>query len=882
MLHHRFYPAAAPRRAATHTARLGVERLEGRCVPAAFLVTTVADSGPGSLRAAIQAADADPNPSTITFDPGLNGLAIAAPVGGQPLPAITANGLTIQGPGPDSLTVAGGKNGPVLFVASGVSGVTISGLTITGGGSGLGGFGITSGGGISNAGALALVGCVVTDNGILSEGFAASGGGIENSGTMTITGCAVTGNGVSGKTGAYGAGIDNRGQMTITDSIISGNIAYSLFVTAAGGGINNSGNLALFRCTVNGNQLRPGVLAAASGGGVTAMASSVTTITDCTITGNSSTTGGGVQTLGGSLSLAGCTVAQNTGGGIALSGGAPAVGLQNTIVAGNSGGDVSGAVQSGGDNLVGDPAGATGLQPSDRTNIDPLLGPLQANGGLTPTMALLPGSPAIDAGSNAAPGLPATDQRGLNRVVNNVVDIGAFEYQPPGNTITLTAAPDPGVRGRPVTFTVTVAGTAPGSNAPTGVVTFQSAGTSLAGGALLSGGTATFTTSVLPAGDHLVTAVYQGDVDFTGGTTASVSVRVNLPPPVSAGMFDPSTATWYLRSSNSAGPPDAGQFRFGTAGSIPVKGDWVGTGADPIGVFDPSSATWYLRNETSAGPPDAGQFQFGGVGWLPVTGDWGGSGHSGVGVFDPSTATWYLRSSLTAGPPDVGVFQYGVVGSRPVAGDWVGSGRAGIGVFDAATFTWYLRGEPSAGAPDAGQFAYGGADWLPVTGAFATPQSLLAAGGEGPGAAAIGPDQLQSAVVAALARLSASGVDPALVSSLASAAYGLGALPPGMLGEAAAGRVTLSADAAGRGWFIDPTPSRDEEFAPGGPGSPLVALPGSPAAGREDLLTAVLHEMGHLAGNPDSGSGLMAASLAAGTRDTLALDHVFSTAAPGL
>jgi hypothetical protein len=95
----------------------------------------------------------------------------------------------------------------------------------------------------------------------------------------------------------------------------------------------------------------------------------------------------------------------------------------------------------------------------------------------------------------------------------------------------------------------------------------------------------------------------------------------------------------------------------------------------------------------------------------------------------------------------------------------------------------------------------------------------------------------------------------------------------------AARRVTLSADAAGHGWFADGTPLADEEFAPGSPGSPLVALPGSPAAGKEDLLTALLHEMGHLAGRPDGGAGLMAAALASGTRDLGALDQVFAAPA---
>src|SRR5205814_601763 len=88
------------------------------------------------------------------------------------------------------------------------------------------------------------------------------------------------------------------------------------------------------------------------------------------------------------------------------------------------------------------------------------------------------------------------------------------------------------------------------------------------------------------------------------------------------------------------------------------------------GVFDPSTATWYLHNVDAAGAPDAGTFQYGGAGWDPIVGDWTGTGHLGVGVFDPATATWYLRSSLSSGAPDVAVFQYGGAGWIPVVGDW--------------------------------------------------------------------------------------------------------------------------------------------------------------------------------------------------------------------
>jgi hypothetical protein len=119
----------------------------------------------------------------------------------------------------------------------------------------------------------------------------------------------------------------------------------------------------------------------------------------------------------------------------------------NTIRAGNlastSGPDAFGPVKSVGNNLVGETDGSTGWIGSDLTGtvaapLNPLLAPLGNYGGPTQTMALLPGSPALDAGSNALiPAGVTTDQRGLPRVVNAVVDIGAFESS--GFTITVTS-----------------------------------------------------------------------------------------------------------------------------------------------------------------------------------------------------------------------------------------------------------------------------------------------------------------------------------------------------------------------------------------------------------------------------------------------------------
>jgi hypothetical protein len=147
------------------------------------------------------------------------------------------------------------------------------------------------------------------------------------------------------------------------------------------------------------------------------------TLTNVTLTGNEAGggRGGGLYVFSGSLVL------------------------HNTLLAGNFRGysettrdDVFGALTSGGDyNLIGDGTGMTGLINGVNGNqvgspahpIDPLLGPLDDNGGPTRTHALLPGSPALDAGNNAY--ASDWDQRGpgFRRIVNGTIDIGAFEVQ---------------------------------------------------------------------------------------------------------------------------------------------------------------------------------------------------------------------------------------------------------------------------------------------------------------------------------------------------------------------------------------------------------------------------------------------------------------------
>ena len=142
-------------------------------------------------------------------------------------------------------------------------------------------------------------------------------------------------------------------------------------------------------------------------------------------------------------------VAEGTGGGIRVG---PAVTLENTIIAGNTaanglgdttgapvpGPNVDGAVTSNGHNLLGVATEATGFTGTgDQTGANPMLAALDDNGGPTRTMALTPGSPAIDAGVAAG---SSFDQRGkartyddpgvVNAATSDGTDIGAFELQP--------------------------------------------------------------------------------------------------------------------------------------------------------------------------------------------------------------------------------------------------------------------------------------------------------------------------------------------------------------------------------------------------------------------------------------------------------------------
>jgi hypothetical protein len=386
------------------------------------------------------------------------------------------------------------------------------------------------GGGIYNGGTLMVTDSTLCGN--IATGFLSDGGGIFNNGTLMVTDSTLCGNIATsrGDWPSYGGGIFNdHGTLTVTGSTLSGNSAI------AGGGIfNDYGTLTVTGSTLSGNS------ASYSGGGIYGHFGMLT-VSNSTLSGNSAYYGGGIcsfgtltvsnSTLYGNsayygggiftnytlpVTLTNVTISANRantdGGGLVVGSGSPV--LHNTLIAGNFRGapgttpdDVNGALNSGGDyNLIGDGTGMTGLSNGVNGNlvgsaavpIDPLLGPLQDNGGPTKTHALLAGSPALNAGNPAQLGV--ADQRGVVR--SGGVNIGA--YQASASAFILTV---PGTVAAGTPFDVTVQAVDIFGQAAFGYT-----------------GTVTFTTSdpdpavVLPV-DHAFTADDQGMHTFTEGFT---------------------------------------------------------------------------------------------------------------------------------------------------------------------------------------------------------------------------------------------------------------------------------------------------------------------------------------------------------------------------
>jgi CSLREA domain-containing protein len=461
-------------------------------------VFNIADGDVTALKSAITSANSNALADVINLAPrgtykatttdnmtnGDNAFPVVASDNGHAL-TINGNGATIDGNGSRVLQIAAGAD------------VTVNSLIITNGRAISGSAGTPAeGGGILNFGSITLNRCTVSNSRSTAtmdaNGSDSKGGGLSNHGNCTLNGCTVSGNSAVFVLGA-------------------GTTSISAF--AYGGGINNDGTLALLNCTVSGNVVTGEDAPSGSnhfggdayGGGVNNRRTA--TATNCTIASNSAT--GGKGDASGASGLA-------RGGGVMTNGSSSSpFSFENTIVAlnnvtGNSptGYDVYGAATSQGHNLISNGDGSSGwISNSDivgnGSNVkDPHLGPLRDNDGPAQTIALLTGSPAIDAGDDAVLGAPVnltSDERGFRRKIGAHVDIGAFEFDPPqtgpGFIVTNTADHDDlvcGVTDCTLREATKAANAASGAN----TITFAAglAGTiTLTGGELLLTDTVTIT-----------------------------------------------------------------------------------------------------------------------------------------------------------------------------------------------------------------------------------------------------------------------------------------------------------------------------------------------------------------------------------------------------
>jgi hypothetical protein len=388
--------ASRPRRPVARY-RPWLEALEDRTVPSqvSLTVTSLVDSGPGTLRAAILTADAGSHSDHFTI-----GFSVAGAIDLQSSLPDLNNSISIEGPGAGSLTV---EQAPLTSFSSAIitvdadQSVSLSGLTIANG----------SQGGISNWGSLTVQNCTISGN---TVPFVA-GGGILNTGTLTVQNCTLSGNTAD----LAGGGISNAGKLTVSASTFSGN---SALPGGWGGAIFDGGPLTIEGSTFRGNS-------AGYGGAIYVDTGETPVVRGSTFSGNSANDeGGGIFNTGVLLTVQGCTLTGNTtvfsfgqGGGIYNIGDLT---IQQSTLSGNT------AYSGGG---IFTSAGTTTIQGSTLTGNTATCGGGIYNGGTaTIQQSTLSGNTAGSDGGgifNAASGTLAVKD---SAVFNDLAPLGADIY----------------------------------------------------------------------------------------------------------------------------------------------------------------------------------------------------------------------------------------------------------------------------------------------------------------------------------------------------------------------------------------------------------------------------------------------------------------------
>jgi hypothetical protein len=351
------------------------------------------------------------------------------------------------------------KGSPLASVSSSVFAADVASASSSGGQVFLSGGAIW----VSNAGGgLKLQGSTITGTRATASGGAdahGSGAAIDASSPLTVVSSTISANALVVHSGnlpadAAGGGISGT-EVTVTRSTLAKNRLTSSSATsdasADGGAATVSDQLTMLASTVSGNTVdataHGSATASAHAGGVQVNGSSTgNTITNSSIAGNAVhahapsnafAAGGGLESTATALRVTNSTIARNTagerGGGLVVGGGSTT--LEATILALNkapiaAGPNCRGTVTSADHNLLGTKSGCNfTARPHDRVGLDPKLGLLADNGGPTRTLALLTGSPALNAIAKTACAVHA-DQRGVPRPEGPGCDIGSYERKP--------------------------------------------------------------------------------------------------------------------------------------------------------------------------------------------------------------------------------------------------------------------------------------------------------------------------------------------------------------------------------------------------------------------------------------------------------------------
>jgi len=408
--------------------------LAARDVPRAradtFTVRSTADSGPGSLREAITAAEAAAGGDVIVVE-------VTGELELHSQLSDVHTDVTIRGPGRGLLRIArapDAEHGFRLLTVGPTGVVEVSGLALAGGR--VQERSSPRGGGVANAGHLRLIDVLIAGNEVEGRLGIAGGGGVSNTGTLELVRSVIRDNrAVSTEASAGGGGVHNLGTLLVEDSTVTGNMRSEAIESAAAAGIEQAaGQAAVRRSTI-----------AANGGTGIHNGFADLVVENSTVSGNA----GGISAIGGQTAVTSSTITGAGGGG-----GPNLAGLQvdvpsrltveNTILAGAGSGSpncvTTAQVEavSMGHNLADDTSCSYLTAVGDRQGLDPALHALADNGGPTETHAFPAGSPAHDQGRS---GPLAVDQRGLTRPIDawavadaaggDGADVGALELAVP-------------------------------------------------------------------------------------------------------------------------------------------------------------------------------------------------------------------------------------------------------------------------------------------------------------------------------------------------------------------------------------------------------------------------------------------------------------------